>query len=233
MATFFSMGRPKRAAEGGYVYHALNRANGRMTIFEDEGDYAAFEEVLVQAVERSKTRLLAYCLMPNHWHLIVWPKKEGELSRFLGWLTLTHTQRWHAHRHSAGTGHLYQGRFKSFPIQEDEHFYSATRYVERNALRANLVRRAEQWRWGSLFRWQRGAAEDRELLSAWPLPRKSGWLAHVNAPQTEAEVTAIRKSIERGSPLGAPPWSQQTVEKLGLESTLRARGRPKIIKKES
>ena len=138
------MGRPHRAAEGGYVYHVLNRANARTTIFAEQEDFAAFEKVLLQAVERTSTRLLAYCLMPNHWHLVVWPRKDNELSKFLGWLTLTHTQRWHAHRDSAGTGHLYQGRFKSFPIQQDEHLYAVARYVERNALRANLVRRAEQ-----------------------------------------------------------------------------------------
>ena len=146
------MGRPLRAAEAGYVYHVLNRANARMTIFEKDEDDEAFERVLAEAVERTKTRLLAYCLMPNHWHLMVWPQADGELSAFVGWLTLTHTQRWHAHRHSAGTGHVYQGRFKSFPVQEDEHFYTVCRYVERNALRANLVSQAEQWRWSSLSR---------------------------------------------------------------------------------
>ena len=135
------MGRPHRAAAGGYAYHVLNRANARMTVFEDDADYEAFEKVLVEAVARTQTRLLAYCLMPNHWHLVVWPRNDGELSRFVGWLTLTHTQRWHAHRHSTGSGHVYQGRFKSFPIQEDEHLYSVARYVERNARRANLVRR--------------------------------------------------------------------------------------------
>ena len=159
------MGRPQRAAEGGYVYHVLNRANARLTILDGDADYEAFERVLIQAVERSKTRLLAYCLMPNHWHLVVWPHQDGELSRFVGWLTLTHTQRWHAHRHSAGCGHVYQGRFKSFPIQEDGHFYTVARYVERNAQRAKLVRKAEAWQWGSLFRWQRGSAEDRQLLA--------------------------------------------------------------------
>src|SRR3990172_2320688 len=98
------MGRPQRAADAGYVYHVLNRANARLKIFDDSGDYEAFEKVLLEAVQRSQTRLVAYCLMPNHWHLVVWPRKDGELSRFVGWLTLTHTQRWHAHRHSAGTG---------------------------------------------------------------------------------------------------------------------------------
>ena len=143
------MGRPQRAAEGGYVYHVLNRANARMTIFDNDGDYEAFAQVLAEAVERTETRLLAYCLMPNHWHLLVWPRKVGELSRFVGWLTLTHTQRWHAHRRSAGSGHVYQGRYKSFPIEADEHFYTVARYVERNAVRAKLVRRAEAWKGSS------------------------------------------------------------------------------------
>ncbi len=114
------MGRPKRTADGGLIYHVLNRANARMRIFEKPEDYSAFERVLEEAVwERTKTRLLAYCLMPWHWHMVLWPRSDGELSRFTGWLTLTHTQRWHAHRHSTGSGHVYQGRFKSFPVQDD------------------------------------------------------------------------------------------------------------------
>ncbi len=221
------MGRPHRAAVGGYVYHVLNRANARMRIFADDGDYEAFEKVLLEAVERTQTRLLSYCLMPNHWHLLVWPREDGELSRFVGWLTLTHTQRWHAHRHSIGTGHLYQGRFKSFPVQDDDHFYTVARYVERNALRAGLVRRAEQWRWGSLWRWLRGSVADRTLLAAWPSARKPDWVAHVNTPLTETELAAVRSSVQRGNPYGDEAWSNQAVQDLGLESTLRARGRPR------
>jgi putative transposase len=221
------MGRPHRAAEGGFAYHVLNRANARMTIFADEADYEAFEKVLLKAVARTNTRLLAYCLMPNHWHLVVWPKADGELSTFVGWLTLTHTQRWHAHRHSTGSGHLYQGRFKSFPIQADEHLYAAARYVERNAQRAKLTRRAEQWRWGSLYRWQRDSAEDQRLLSPWPLPRRPNWIDYVNAPQSEAELTALRGSVQRGNPYGDPEWSGAVIEELGLEATVRPRGRPR------
>src|SRR4051812_38924656 len=99
------MARPPRAAEGGLIYHALNRANARLDIFADDDDYDAFARVLTEAVARHRMRLLAYCLMPNHFHLLLWPLQDGDLSRFMRWLTLTHTQRWHAHRHSAGSGH--------------------------------------------------------------------------------------------------------------------------------
>jgi putative transposase len=219
------MGRPKRAADGGLIYHVLNRANARMPIFEKPEDYAAFERVLEEAVERTGTRLLAYCVLSTHWHLVLWPQEDGELSRFTGWLTLTHTQRWHAHRHSIGSGHVYQGRFKSFPVQDDEHFYTVCRYVERNALRANLVRRAEDWRWGSLHRWQQGSAKD--LLAAWPLRRLANWVQEVNVPHSEAELSALRRSVNRGCPFGEACWSDRIVARLGLESTLRFRGRPK------
>ncbi len=221
------MGRPKRAADGGVVYHVLNRANARTTIFESDADYATFQELLEEAVARTQTRLLAYCVMPSHWHLVVWPREDGELSRFMAWLTLTHTQRWHAHRHSAGSGHVYQGRFKSFPVQDDGHFYTLCRYVERNALRANLVLRAEQWRWGSLHRWEYGTAKEKSLLAAWPLARWPGWIEHVNGPQTDGELTALRRSVQRGCPFGESSWSDAMIRLLGLESTLRPRGRPK------
>jgi putative transposase len=154
-------------------------------------------------------------------------------AEIVGWLTLTHTQRWHAHRHSAGCGHVYQGRFKSFPIQEDDHLYTVARYVERNALRANLTTRAEQWRWGSLFRWQRSHAEDSQLLAPWPLPRQASWIEQVNQPQTELELLSLRRSVQRGVPYGDESWTKRAVAKLGLETTLRPRGRPKLTDKGS
>ncbi|MBI2479978.1 MAG: transposase [Planctomycetia bacterium] len=221
------MGRPKRAAESGLIYHVLNRSNAKMPIFEKDGDYEAFEQVLEEAVERTETRLLAYCVLPTHWHLVVWPRAAGELSRFTGWLTLTHTQRWHAHRQSTGTGHVYQGRFKSFPVQNDDHFHTVCRYVERNAVRAKLVKRAEDWCWNSLYRWKYGTGKQKSLLATWPLPRRAGWLEYVNVPQTESELAALRRSVNRGNPFGDSAWSGKMAAKLGLESTLRPHGRPK------
>ena len=211
------------------IYHALNRANGRLALFEDDGDYAAFVRVLAEAVARDTMRLLAYCVMPNHFHLVLWPRGDRDLSRFMRWLTLTHTQRWHAHRHSAGSGHVYQGRFKSFPVEGDEHLATLCRYVERNALRARLVARAEEWRWGSLRQWctRPTAGTDWPELSAWPIRRPPGWVERVNAALSPAEEEAVGRSMQRGQPFGGVGWQAETATRLGLELTFRPRGRPK------
>src|SRR5271155_1884971 len=107
---------------------------------------------VAEANARRPIDVIAYCILLNHWHLVLRPRRNGDLSRFVGWLTLTHTQRWHAHYHNTGSGHLYQGRFKSFPVEGGAYFLALCRYVERNGLRAGLVRRAEAWRWCSLWR---------------------------------------------------------------------------------
>ncbi len=148
------MPRRARSILGGYAYHVLNRANGRLRLFRKEADFVAFEEVLALAWKRMPLRILGYTLMSNHWHFVVWPKRgqHEQVSEFFRWLTVTHSQRWHAHHGTAGMGHVYQGRFKSFPIANDEHLLAVLRYVERNPLRAKLVARAEIWRFGSLHR---------------------------------------------------------------------------------
>jgi putative transposase len=199
----------------------------RLPLFQKDEDFEAFERVLLQAMEQHPTRLLAYCLMPNHWHMVVWPRHDGELSAFVRWLTHTHSMRWHAHHHTSGSGHIYQGRFKSFPVETDEHCYAVLRYVERNALRAHLVSRAERWRWSSL--WHRGHADGEvaQILHSWPLPEPKDWVALVNAAQTRAEVDAVRRAVMRGSPFGSESWQRRIAKRLGLEYTLRARGRPK------
>jgi putative transposase len=221
------MPRRARVAPGGYVYHALNRAVARLPLFQKDGDYDAFERVLTEALHEHPLRVLAYCVMPNHWHFVLWPRHDGELTAFLRWLTHTHTMRWHTHYHTAGTGHLYQGRFKAFPIEEDDHLYTVLRYVERNPLRAGLVERAEQWRWSSLWRRQSGDPGLQELLTPWPVPLVADWVARVNRPETEAELAAVRQAVVRGSPFGSLAWQEQTARRLGLEFTLRRRGRPK------
>jgi len=221
------MPRRPRLAVGDLAYHVLNRRVGRLPLFEKPGDYAAFETILGEAAVRTRIRLAAYCLMPNHWHLLLWPRHDGELSEVLRWISVTHTQRWHAHRKTAGTGPVYQGRFKSFPVQTDEHFLTVVRYVERNAIRAKLVSRAEDWRWGSLWRRTQGDPELSAWLSDWPIERPRDWVARVNRPQTALELESLRLSVQRGRPFGEEAWVGRMTKRFGLESTVRPRGRPR------
>ena len=221
------MPRRPRVAPGGLAYHVLNRAVARLPLFRKAADYEAFEHILEEAVARHTTRLLAYCVMPNHWHMVLWPREDGELTAFVRWLAHTHVMRWHAHHHTSGTGHLYQGRFKSFPIQRDDHLLTVCRYVERNALRANLVKRAEEWRYDSLWRRQQGDAKLLAILADWPVQRPRTWLQDVNRPQGRREVEALRRSLIKGCPYGSPEWQARIAARLGLSHTLRPRGRPR------
>ena len=204
-----------------------------MTLFDDDEGYAAFEKAMAQAGERRPgARLLGYCLMPNHWHLVLWPRADDDLSEYMRWLTVTHTQRWHAFHHSAGTGPIYQGRFKSFPIERDEHLLTVLRYVERNALVAGLVDQAEGWRWGSLWRWvNRHSAAPRgahvPALCDWPVDRPRRWRGLVNEALSEAQRESVKRSMGRGTPFGGESWVKRMADRLGLESTLRPRGRPR------
>jgi putative transposase len=198
-----------------------------MRIFDGPKDYEAFERILVEAVQRAKMRLLAYCVMPNHWHLVLWPREDGDLSTFVGWLTLTHTQRWHAHRHSVGSGHVYQGRFKSFLVESDEYLWTVCRYVERNALRAGLCERAEQWRWSSLWRREFGDEECRTVLSKWPIDVPPNWASRVNRAESQRELEALRRCVNRGQPYGSEGWVDRVIKRFGLDSVLRPRGRPR------
>jgi len=220
------MPRRARIAPGELVYHTLNRANGRNELIcSKPEDYAAFERIMAAAMHRFPTRLLAYCLMPNHWHMVLWPRKDGEVTAFLRWLTLTHSQRLHAQRHTAGYGHIYQGRFKSFPIEQDQSLLNVLRYCRAQRIASESRRPAQDWRWCSL--WGKLNGDRESLLSAWPLDRPENWVDWVNRAQTEAEVEAMRNCVNRGMPYGSEAWKARIANALGLESSLHPRGRPK------
>ncbi len=219
------MPRLVRSIEAGLVYHALNRGNGRMRLFHKDEDFAAFERVLAEGLERYPVDLLTYCLMGNHWHLVLRPRKDEALGRLMGWVGVTHVRRHHEHYHSRGGGHLYQGRFKNFPVQDDAHFLTLCRYVEANALRAGLVERAEDWPWGGLY----GRRHRRKplTLAEWPVDRPRNWTTVVNEAIGDKELECLRTSVNRGRPLGQQQWVQRTSQRLGLTSSLRNPGRPR------
>jgi putative transposase len=235
------MPRIARGAPGGQVYHVLNRGNGRKRLFHKPADYAAFQDLLFEVAEAVPVRILAWCLMPNHWHLVLWPRADGQLSNFMLRLTTAHVRRHHAHYHTSAGGHLYQGRYKSFPVQDDLHFLVLCRYVEANPLRAGLVERdAARWRWSSLWaaaghpagRGRTGAAKGADGASPhqpapWPVERPADWPAVVNAALPKPDLERVQASVRRGRPFGADAWVHRTAERLGLQFTLRDRGRPK------
>jgi len=214
-----------RVTPGGLVYHVLNRGVGRMQLFHSDGDYQAMLRVVGETLLLVPMRICGFCLMPNHWHFLLWPRGDRDLPNFMQRLTNTHVQRWQRFHRRVGDGHVYQGRYRSFPVQDDDHYFQVLRYVERNALRANLVERAEQWQWSSL--WLGRRKDDETWPFERPLKSPADWLDLVNRPQTEAEISAIRGCVARGRPLGGGNWVEQTAERLGLKTTLRPRGRPR------
>jgi putative transposase len=253
------MPRTARAVRAGVVYHMINRGNAGADLFHKPADFDAFLRVLAEALERqAKARrpvdLLAYCLMSNHWHLVLRSRRAAGdsdsnasagsatgLSRMMGWLGVTHVRRHHQHYHTRGGGHLYQGRFKSFPVQSDRHLLLVCRYAEANPLRAGMVGRAEDWPYSSV-RWSAGLARgegagDGERagdgepppvpLAPWPVDRPKDWLACVNEPLPAAQLDRLRASARRGRPFGDDAWTRRIAARLGLGHTLRGPGRPR------
>ncbi|OHB60254.1 MAG: hypothetical protein A2167_02140 [Planctomycetes bacterium RBG_13_46_10] len=220
------MPRAKRQSPGDVVYHVLNRANARQTIFQRFSDYKAFEKILAEGLAKIPIRLTGYCIMSNHWHLLLWPYNDGDLSAFMHWITMTHTQRWHAAHNTTGTGHLYQGRFKSFPIQSDCYYLTALRYIESNPFRAGLVKSSSDWLWSSLTM-RRGLSMDGVAVSDGPVELPDNWAELVDILPWEDDLEKIERCIRRGTPLGKDRWIQQTAKHLLLTSSLQPRGRPR------
>ena len=140
------------------------------------------------------------------------------------WVTLTHTQRYHASHGTTGIGHLYQGRYKSFPVHGDSHYLTVLRYIEANPLHAAIVDNPNNYFWSSF------AARNLEKpfgLSDGPVVLPANWPQLVNRNITRKDRDRICHSITRGTPLGDTSWIERTAAKLSLESTLRPRGRPK------
>ena len=218
------MPRRRRQSTAGLIFHVMNRGAKRAALFETSDDYDAFVSILGDGLGRFDVALFAYCLMQNHWHLLLSPGIDRELSAFMHWLTTTHARRWQSFRRLDGQGAVYQGRFKAVPVCNDDHFLSVSRYVERNPVRAGLVASAGDWRWSSLG--QRARRITSPPLAAWPVPMPTQWTEYVDVPQTATEVDGIRQAIKNGRPIGKEPWSNEVLTRMGVVET-RPRGRPR------
>jgi len=198
----YRVARALRIDLGDYVYHCLNRANGRMRIFDGAADYRDFEYLLNEMRESFDMRILAYVVMPNHWHLLAYPKEDGDLSGSFKWLGTSHATRHHARKETVGNGHLYQGRYKSFLVEEDHHLLTVLKYIERNPVRAGLVQRPEDWRWGSAYRRIHGTPQEQRLLAELPVDLPRDYVSWLNTPEPSEELSIMRNAVNKGVSYG-------------------------------
>ena len=217
------MPRTARAIVGGMYYHVLNRGNNRAPVFHSDTDYAQFVGLISEAQNRIAMDVIAQCLMPNHFHLLVRVPEDESLGKWMQWLLTSHVRQYHKHHRTSGR--VWQGRFKAFPVQDDAHLLTVMRYVERNALTANLVERAEAWPWGSLH-WRVNGNTKIDLVAP-PIKIPEHWVAYVNQPITAHEHERFKTCIHRQQPFGEQGWVKRTAQLLGLESSLNAIGRPR------
>jgi putative transposase len=215
--------RIPRGQQGGFAYHIINRGNDRAEIFHKNQDYEAFFSLLRTAKARHPVKVFAFCLMPNHFHFLLEPAHTAALSQFMQWLLTTHVRRYH--KHYGGSGHIWQGRFKSFPVQRDEHLITVLRYVLQNPIRVGLSSSAKDWKWSSLQR--------PELVDCWPLSDESQWQAQLDELVSSEQLTSVRECVNRQRPFGEVDWQAEIASRFGLDSTLRPRGRPKTERKSS
>lgn len=218
------MPRRARLSTGRFVFHVLNRAVQNVTLFETAADHELFLDLLAEAARRFSIRVLAFAIMPNHWHLVLWPLDDYSLSLFMKWLTGTHAMKWRGTRGSQGRGAVYQGRFKAIAVQHDAHFLTLCRYVERNPVRARLVARAEEWRWSSAA--PATCRPRGPVISAWPVPKPVDWLDRLNVPEPTRSLRGIRDAIRAGRHFGSASWRYRTAQALRWRSGLTQRGRP-------
>jgi putative transposase len=220
------MPRAARVDVGDNFYHVINRAIMRLPIFTNDEEYLHFEKLIKEAVAEVDVEIIAYTIMPNHWHFLIRTKNDGDLGLFMHRLTSTHTRQVKVKTGTVGTGPIYQGRYKSFIIENGRYLSAVFKYIERNPVRAKLVERVEDWRWGSAWRRFRGSFKQKELLSDLPMSIFDDYPAWINVAESIDEVEGVRKSVNKNAPYGSESWLEKTVIQFNLQMTLRNPGRP-------
>jgi putative transposase len=219
------MPRHRRISPDGVVQHIVNRGDHRETLFHKPGDFRAFLAAIVETAQRIPMRILAYCIMRNHFHLLLWPELGEALPEFMQLLMNTHIQRYLRHYPPISPGHIYQGRYTNALVQDGPSVLAVAKYVEANALTAGAVRRAQDYPWSSAS--PRAEDPDRPIIAEWPVPKPHDWGTLLNLRAPAAERRRIQFSASRGAPYGSDQWVEETVKAYGLEHTLRKRGRPR------
>jgi len=203
----------------------MNRGVRRLRLFESPHDYQLFLMCVEQGRRQHPVKILAFCVMPNHFHLLVQPTEDWQLPAFMKVSVGTHAKRWNSMRERVGQGAVYQGRYRAFPLFTDLHFLRACRYVERNPLRAGLVPRAEGWHWSSLNHDCRKF--NVPALDPWPILRPENWVELVNESEAATDLDLIRNSVTNSIPFGPDQWAARVAATLQLRSYPRRPGRPR------
>jgi len=217
------MPRAPRIIGDNIFYHVLNRGNSKRVVFFNEWDYRAFLELLKESKKNFPVDILAYCLMPNHFHIVCMPRIGEEMSKWMHCIENAFVKR--HHKYNQTNGLLWQGRFRHFPVQNDDHFIRLIRYVERNPVRANLVPAAVDWRWSSVR--ERIYRPKNKIIDESPVFIPEKWKSYVDKPLTSQELEKIRLCMNRQSPFGNSKWKKYICKKYGSEQSIRPRGRPK------
>ncbi len=219
----------KRPDFSGKVLHAMNRRVDRQTLFCTDEDYALFRSLMSEAVYKFNLRILEWVLMPNHWHMLIFPETKNQVSEFMHWLCGIHAKKWRAEKDNEGNGALYQDRFKAFLVKPGLHVDRLRNYLAMNPVKANLVDNPFDWIWGSAKRVHRDCLISTIPISKGPPPSPSDLKELLSTPLnlTETQIDRLEKSFLKGLPYGDDVWTEQMIEEYHLEHTLRKAGRPK------
>ncbi len=217
------MPRRPRHTLSGVAFHVMNRAVRGTNLIENHSDFEALARILREVLHQSNVEILSYQVMRNHWHFVMICKRIADLSTLMHRFQGRHANNWAGAHRARGRGYVYQGRFRSVPVQTSHSLFRVCRYVERNALRQNLVAKAEDWEWGSLH----ARCNDYYPipLAQWPIPPPPDWIEVVNTPQTDSELADLRNCVHRDQPIGDEDWVKAVAPFVGM--TLRSVGRPK------
>jgi len=220
---FTSMSRIARAVAPGMAHHVTQRGNRRMETFFSDDDYALYLDLMSTACRARGVEVWAYCLMPNHVHLIAVPLTEDGLRRAIGDAHRRYSR--HVNFREGWRGHLFQSRFASC-VMDEEHMLTAARYVETNPVRAGLTRKPWTWKWSSAAAHRRG--EDDKLVKAAPLLRLAGdWEEFLDVPVSEDEIETLRRHERTGRPLGSPEFMERIENALSRVLRPQKPGRKK------
>ena len=220
------MPRHARISPDGFFQHVINRGDHREDIFHKAADFAAFLALMTEAAWRVPMRIIAYCIMRNHFHLLLWPYHGSDVSAYMQILMNLHIQRYVRHYPPSSPGHIYQGRYRNVLVQGGPDLWKVARYVEANPVAAHIVRRAEDYKWSSAWRW--ASRPGRPALHPEPIVHSREWLEFVNEPLGVDIVASIEHAVRKGLPIGDEEWVRRVVADHGLQHTTRGRGRPRV-----